>query len=283
MGPADASVEPLAGCLGRIPTCMGWSALQCAARSHGRDQCRPHLGWPPAPEDATVLGALVRAGKGWLHVANDAGLPPPVFGVGVEPLLPETELRVGWENQDIRWRLPRSFYAGRTRLALQPREEGTTTVLYADWQYGRRPVMTVRPHGAGRAVCTTLGDLGHRRPHRWDAAVPDWRPGRHRGRVRVSPAADVQRHGDDGRHRAAPRRLHPVGARGALHPAGGDSEAGEVLRVAGADEYRLMVEHFARAVRGEEGLDVLPEDSILNMVALDALALAAREERTVHP
>jgi len=62
-----------------------------------------------------------------------------------------------------------------------------------------------------------------------------------------------------------------------------DSEAGEVHRVAGVDEYRLMVEHFARAVRGEGGLDVLPEDSIRNMSALDALALAAREERTVHP
>ena len=62
-----------------------------------------------------------------------------------------------------------------------------------------------------------------------------------------------------------------------------DSEAGELRRVAGADEYRLMVEHFARAVRGEGGLHVLPEDSIRSMVALDALALAAREERTVHP
>jgi xylose dehydrogenase (NAD/NADP) len=61
-----------------------------------------------------------------------------------------------------------------------------------------------------------------------------------------------------------------------------DSEAGEVQRVAGADEYRLMVEHFARAVQGVGGVDVLPEDSIRNMVALDALALAAREERTVH-
>lgn len=61
-----------------------------------------------------------------------------------------------------------------------------------------------------------------------------------------------------------------------------ESEAGEVHRVAGADEYRLMVEHFARAVRGEGDLDVLPEDSIRNTVTLDALALAAREERTVH-
>ena len=61
-----------------------------------------------------------------------------------------------------------------------------------------------------------------------------------------------------------------------------DSEAGEVHRVAGVDEYRLMVEHFARAVRGEGALDVLPEDSIRNMSALDALALAAREERTVQ-
>ncbi len=61
-----------------------------------------------------------------------------------------------------------------------------------------------------------------------------------------------------------------------------DAEAGEVHRVPGADEYRLMVEHFARAVRGEGELDVLPEDSIRNMSVLDALALAAREERTVH-
>ncbi len=59
--------------------------------------------------------------------------------------------------------------------------------------------------------------------------------------------------------------------------------AAEVHRVAGADEYRLMVEHVARSVRGEGGLDVLPEGSIWNMAALDALALAAREERTVHP
>lgn len=62
-----------------------------------------------------------------------------------------------------------------------------------------------------------------------------------------------------------------------------DSEAGAVHRVAGVDEYRLMVEHFARAVQGEGDLDVLPEDSIRNMAVLDALALAAREERTVHP
>ena len=61
-----------------------------------------------------------------------------------------------------------------------------------------------------------------------------------------------------------------------------DAEAGEVLRVAGSDEYRLMVEHFARAIGGER-LDVLPEDSVRNMVALDALALAAREEVTVRP
>jgi len=42
------------------------------------------------------------------------------------------------------------------------------------------------------------------------------------------------------------------------------------------------VEHFARAVRREGELDVLPEDAIRNMSVLDALALAAREERTVH-
>lgn len=46
--------------------------------------------------------------------------------------------------------------------------------------------------------------------------------------------------------------------------------------VAGADEYQLMVEHFADAVRGEVPPDFSATDSIANMRVLDALADAAR-------
>jgi D-xylose 1-dehydrogenase (NADP+, D-xylono-1,5-lactone-forming) len=59
-------------------------------------------------------------------------------------------------------------------------------------------------------------------------------------------------------------------------------EAGKVRIVAGSDEYRLMVEHFAAAVQGKQALEYGPEDSVRNMQVLDALAVAAREERTVH-
>ncbi|HYO41775.1 MAG TPA: Gfo/Idh/MocA family oxidoreductase [Candidatus Limnocylindrales bacterium] len=162
VGPADAGLEPLAGYLARTPHVQLERSAALPAATDGIDVVLT-AGSALPPEDVTVLSNLVLAGKGWLHVVDDTGPPPSVFGVGLEPLLPETELRVSWEDpgHPLAERLPRSFYAGRTRSALRPRDEDTTTVLYADWQYGRRPVMTVRPHGAGRAVCTTLGDLRH--------------------------------------------------------------------------------------------------------------------------
>lgn len=60
-----------------------------------------------------------------------------------------------------------------------------------------------------------------------------------------------------------------------------DAEEGVVHRVPGVDEYRLMVEHFAAAVRGKEPLACDPEESVRNMEALDALARAARKRTTV--
>ena len=162
VGPADSSLEPLAGYLAQIPHVQLERTIALPAATDGFDVVLTAGSALPL-EAVTVLSDRVRAGQGWLHVADDLGPPPPVFGVEVEPLLPETELRVGWEDpgHPQAQRLPRSFYVGRTRSALGPRDEDTTTVLYADWQYGRHPVMTVRPHGAGRAVCTTLGDLRH--------------------------------------------------------------------------------------------------------------------------
>jgi predicted dehydrogenase len=72
-----------------------------------------------------------------------------------------------------------------------------------------------------------------------------------------------------------------------------EKEAGYTLRekdaqsagptiVPGADEYQLMVEHFADAVQGIAAPAFQPSDSILNLRVLDALAAAARSGETVY-
>jgi D-xylose 1-dehydrogenase (NADP+, D-xylono-1,5-lactone-forming) len=62
---------------------------------------------------------------------------------------------------------------------------------------------------------------------------------------------------------------------------GEHEEAGLLHSVAGADEYLLMVEHFADAVLGRKPLDFSPLDSICNMQVLDGLARSARDGMTV--
>jgi len=63
---------------------------------------------------------------------------------------------------------------------------------------------------------------------------------------------------------------------------GKDAEIGISVVIPGADEYRLMVEHFVDAARGEAAPECLPADSINNMRVLDALALAARTGEKVR-
>ena len=58
-------------------------------------------------------------------------------------------------------------------------------------------------------------------------------------------------------------------------------EKGEAYTVAGADEYQLMVEHFAEAIMNRLQLAYPPEDSIRNMRVLDALALAAKNGKRI--
>jgi xylose dehydrogenase (NAD/NADP) len=58
---------------------------------------------------------------------------------------------------------------------------------------------------------------------------------------------------------------------------GVDDEQGKLETIPGADEYQLMVEHFADAALGRGRLEFSPEESLGNMRALDALARAARE------
>ncbi len=60
-----------------------------------------------------------------------------------------------------------------------------------------------------------------------------------------------------------------------------EAEEGSQHVVPGADEYQLMVEHFAEAVLGQTPLAYAPEDSVLNMTVLDALAQAARSGETI--
>ncbi len=57
---------------------------------------------------------------------------------------------------------------------------------------------------------------------------------------------------------------------------GRDQETGQKHSVPGADEYQLMVEHFADAVMGRTELRFSIADSIENMRVLDALARAAK-------
>jgi predicted dehydrogenase len=114
------------------------------------------------PEEEAALAEFVRAGNGWLHVADaHPQVLPAIFGAAVEPLRPETELRVLFEAHDhpLGVRLPEAVYVGGCGVALSPLAPDTQTLLYADWHFDHRPVLTLRREGRGRAACTTLTDL----------------------------------------------------------------------------------------------------------------------------
>ncbi len=60
-----------------------------------------------------------------------------------------------------------------------------------------------------------------------------------------------------------------------------NQEKGQEHIIPGADEYQLMVEHFADAVMEKEALAFSPAESVCNMRVLDTLAEAARTGKTV--
>jgi len=60
-----------------------------------------------------------------------------------------------------------------------------------------------------------------------------------------------------------------------------DEERGQETVIPGADEYQLMVEHFADVALAKTELMYPLEDSIANMQVLDALAQAARTGETI--
>ena len=62
---------------------------------------------------------------------------------------------------------------------------------------------------------------------------------------------------------------------------GVEDETGKEHIVPGADEYRLMVEHFSDAVAGKVQPAFSVQDSIANMIVLDTLAQAARQKKQI--
>jgi predicted dehydrogenase len=60
-----------------------------------------------------------------------------------------------------------------------------------------------------------------------------------------------------------------------------DQEVGQEHLTPGADQYQIMVEHFADAVLGKTHLALSPEESVRNMQVLDALAEGARTGNTI--
>jgi len=54
-----------------------------------------------------------------------------------------------------------------------------------------------------------------------------------------------------------------------------NDEHGQIVSIPGADEYQVMIEHFADALQGHGKLAYSPEESVNQMRILDALARAA--------
>jgi len=107
------------------------------------------------------LTQFVRSGGGWLMLVN---LPerslPPIFGVQPEPLGSSAELRVLFENaaNPVAARLPDAVYLKGFSHTLTRTADDSETILYADWQYRHKAVLTHRPVDRGRVACTTLRD-----------------------------------------------------------------------------------------------------------------------------
>ncbi len=109
--------------------------------------------------DFDRLDQFVRAGGGWLELVALSDRPlSPVLGAQPSAVGPRTDLRVMFQNSDhplaVRW--PDAIYVGGHYQALEPAAEDTQTLLYTDWRFEHRAVLTTRKVGDGRVACTTL-------------------------------------------------------------------------------------------------------------------------------
>ena len=114
------------------------------------------------PDDnIDTLTRFVEAGAGWLALVHTSEKPlPSIFGVQPEPVGPSAELRVLFEDFEhpLAVRLPDAIYLKGRYQVLTKTADDNETVLYADWHYRHKAVLTCRRRGAGRVACTTLQD-----------------------------------------------------------------------------------------------------------------------------
>ena len=111
--------------------------------------------------DAAIdrLTRFVQTGGGWqMFVDLSERQLPQILGVQQEPVGPATELRVLFENakHPLAVRLPDAVYLKGRFHALRESAEDTETILYADWKYTHRSVLTHRKVGEGQVACTSL-------------------------------------------------------------------------------------------------------------------------------
>jgi hypothetical protein len=110
------------------------------------------------------LGQFLQAGGGWLELVYLSDSPlPQVFGAQPTPVGPHTELRVMFQDSahPLAARCPDAMYVGGYYQALEAEAEDTRILLYADWRYEHRAVLTTRNVGDGRVACTTLQAYDH--------------------------------------------------------------------------------------------------------------------------
>jgi predicted dehydrogenase len=122
------------------------------------------LNLPPEGEATGHLSQFVENGGSWLVLVHLAEKPlPAIFGVQPEPLGPAAELRVLFEvkNLSLAARLPDAIYLPGRYHPLKKTDEACETILYADWHYTHKPVLTHHVFGKGQAACTTLQAYEH--------------------------------------------------------------------------------------------------------------------------
>ena len=105
-----------------------------------------------------ALTQFVRSGGGWLTLVLSEHSLPSILGAQLEPLEPPAELRVLFETpgHPLAVRLPDAIYLNGCQRALTRTADDTETILYADWHYSHKAVLTYRGEGKGRVACTTL-------------------------------------------------------------------------------------------------------------------------------
>lgn len=108
--------------------------------------------------------AVEHQGMGWLVVTDpERTALPRACGAEPEPLGAEAELRLLFDRptDPLGVRLPDAIYVNGIRQTLAPTDDDTETVMYADWRYDHRAVITRRPLGNGWIATTTLQESRH--------------------------------------------------------------------------------------------------------------------------